>query len=167
MITALSHYTVQNMLDKFRWGNLSSAQKISILNSAQEEVATFLNTETTRTDYSYNVINDADEVLTPAQGAFAEFTDYMQLKFEYGEAVAEVSATTKIFTLTSAPASDSGGITTYTITLGGSAIDGHTQIEPSSDVQASIKKVDSVSFTVKAETSHGVFSIFVKNVKES
>lgn len=167
MITALSYYTVQNMLDKFRWGNLSIAQKISILNSAQEEVAVFVNTGTDRTDYSYNVIHDADEVLSPAQGAFAEFTDYMQLKFEYGEVVERVSVTAKNFTLVSSPVVSAGGIATYTITIGGSTIDGHTQIEPSSDVQASIKKVDSTSFTVQAETSHGVFSIFVKNVKES
>ncbi len=176
MITALSQYTVQNMLDKFRWGNLSEAQKISILNSAQEELATFVNTQTDRTDYNYNVINDADDVLAPTtSGLSALYDDYIQLKFTAdvnhdGSNVAHTDSKYR-WSLSSATASDDGTLITYTITLSNTAsnvIDGHTEIHCSTPKATDITKVNGTSFTVIASYGHtDEFSIYVKNWKES
>ena len=173
MITALSKYTVQNMLDKFNWGNLTTAQKISILNSAQEEIVTFVNEYTDRKDYIHDIVAAADDLLSPsAAGNEASFEDYLEIIFDAYDGTAEVvtaNTDTNVGELTfdDPPTIDiSGTLAVYTITITGSTFaDGRLYFEPPYPGLVSFELVSATSFKIHVAKSHTPFSIVLKKRK--
>ena len=175
MITALGKYTVQNMIDKFRWGNLSEDQKISILNSAQEELATFVNTRTSRTDYQYDIIGDGDDVLSPTS-LISVFTNlysaYCKVKFSAytgdDAAISYVSATKILIypdTNNLVTNTDDDNYIVYTIPFLGATID--LTYEVSNPAILIDKSISGGSLIITALKNHAAFDIEIKKTKES
>ena len=168
MITALSKYTVQNMLDKFRWGNLTTAQKISILNSAQEEIVTFVNEYTDRKDYIHDIVAAADDLLSPVvAGISGIYAEHIELTFDYNSGTPLISNNSSTIvggvSIESSSSDLTGDFAVYTIGLSGIDIDGRTEIvAPRINLADVIVDEDTNSIEITVNKNHNDFSLWVR-----
>lgn len=174
MIVPLSQYTVQTMLDKFYWGNLTQAQKISILNAAQEDIAILINSYTNRTDYMYDTIGSAEEVLSPGVGSYDSlYTAYLKIKFSAYDGqdtvINDIDLTKKLISI------DEGNIVintsdtstvVYTIPILGATLDYTFKVTPPRPGFISIDIVLG-NLIITAAKNHVAFDIEIEKKKES
>ncbi len=165
MITALSKYTVQNMLDRFHWGNLTEAQKISVLNAAQEQLATFVNRDTTRGDYEYDIAMDADLVFAPTGTESDSNDDYIQINIAANGTITVNTANRKNFVLSSSSGTGTDP-KVYTLNFSSAAtIKDITLVQPSIQELNYLKDLGNNRVTITANSGHGAFVVYIRNPK--
>lgn len=174
MINPLSKYTVQDIFNRFDWGSLNQSQRIAKINAAQERIARFVNTKTNRSDYKYNNIGDADEVLSPVLASFSSiFLAYIKIKFGAydGEDIVinDVDATKVLLSI------DEGNIiindshseiVTYTIPITGATINPTFKVIPPYPSMVDVVYSGN-NIVVTANKNHVAFDIEIEKRKES
>ena len=175
----LSNYTSQEFdylfSQSFDYDAFSSAKKLSIINIAREWVVDFWNSIDSK-EYRFDCFSDADEIFAPTVAGYSSLYDgYLHIKFgaytgTYS-AVSNISGT-KIDFDNLVPANDvavsiDGTLVTYVISLTGATVDGNTILEISDPESANVTRSGPDEITVVTSTSHGEFSVFLKNAKEN
>ena len=172
----LSNMTLADVKLAIPLEDKTASEALTIYNRAQQLIADFINLRTDRTDYYESADGDADLVLAPTASSTSNMYDgYLHIKFsaytgDYS-AVSNVSAS-KVDFSNLTPADDvavsiDGTLVTYVISLTGATVDGNTILQISDPEAANVTRSGTDEITVVTSTSHGAFSIFLKNAKES
>ena len=166
-LSTITFSDIDNLLKSNKlWKVLTDDEKMSKINLSTQKIANFKNSLGYR-DYFFDTIDDADKVLSPTPASVSNmYADYIQLDIASDGTVTANTTTAINFTLDYSTKSGTDPIT-YIIALAGATVKSITLVDTSIDPVNWSKDTANNKVTIIANSGHGAFSVFVKNLKET
>lgn len=171
-IISLSEMTLAEVRLDNPLNNKTSTECLTIYNAAGQIISDFINTKTSRVDYSIDSHMASSEVLAPVSaGLSGIYEKYLVINFAaYTELIGAVTEGDSVGNLgfdteETLAISITSDEVVYTIPLNEDALDGTLMFEQTYPNYAFIERVDANTFKVHVELNHIAFRLLLKKEK--